>query len=104
MRLLADENVSATVIQALRAQGHDILSARESMRSERDDALLARAQAEKRRRLPANCGIILFRLSGSTPDADNDRILSALASRTDWEGNFSVVSESEIRVRPLPTS
>lgn len=31
MRMLANENVSATVIQLLRDRGHDVLSVKESM-------------------------------------------------------------------------
>ncbi len=35
MRFLANENVTATVIRELRQLGHDVLSVKESMRSER---------------------------------------------------------------------
>lgn len=118
MRFLINENVTGTVIQELRQRGHDVLSAKELMRSESDDVILARAQVEQRivvthdkdfgelafrSQLPASCGIILFRLSGSDPDADNRRILEALESRTDWTGHFSVVTDDRIRMRPLPT-
>ncbi len=117
MRFLVNENVTGTVIQELRQRGHDVLSVKESMRSEADDAILARAQMEDRTvvthdedfgelafryQLPASCGVILFRLSGSEPDTDNRRILEALESRTDWAGHFSVVSDDRIRMRPLP--
>src|SRR6516164_1365808 len=78
LRFLVNENVSATVIQELRHGGHDLLSVKESMRSERDEVILSRAQAEQRTvvthdkdfgelafrsRLPATCGIILLRLT-----------------------------------------
>jgi predicted nuclease of predicted toxin-antitoxin system len=117
MRFLANENVTRTVVLALRQDGHDVLSVKESMRSERDDAILSRAQSEERvvvthdkdfgelafrSRLPASCGIILFRLSGWGRDADNERILLALRSRADWAGHFSVVTDSRVRMRPLP--
>jgi predicted nuclease of predicted toxin-antitoxin system len=112
MRFLANENVTGTVIQGLRQRGHDVLSVKESMRSEHDDVILARAQAEQRivvthdkdfgelafrSQLPASCGVILFRLAGSDPDTDNQRILEALESRTDWTGIFrsSPTTESE---------
>ena len=73
--------------------------------------ILSRAQAEERivvthdkdfgelafrSRLPASCGVILHRLSGPGPDADNRRILDALGSRGDWAGHFSVVTDSRI--------
>jgi predicted nuclease of predicted toxin-antitoxin system len=116
MRLLANENVTSTVIHQLRQRGHDVLSVKESMRSEQDDVVLARAQAEQRTvithdkdfgelafrsQLAASSGVILFRLAGSNPDTDNKRILDALESRTDWAGHFSVVTDDRIRMRPL---
>jgi predicted nuclease of predicted toxin-antitoxin system len=82
-----------------------------------DAAILARAQTDNRivvtqdkdfgelafhSKLPASCGVILLRLSGATPASDNVRILEALASRTDWEGQFSVISDDRISMRPLP--
>ncbi len=117
MRFLADENVTGTVLQELRQRGHDVLSVKESMRSERDDVILARAQAEQRivithdkdfgelafrSQLPASCGVILIRLAGSESDTDNQRILEALESRTDWTGHFSVITDNRIRMRALP--
>jgi Domain of unknown function (DUF5615) len=44
MRILANENVTRTVIESLRAQGHDVVSVKESLRGAKDDAILARAQ------------------------------------------------------------
>lgn len=117
MRILANENVSATVLQALRERGHDVLSVKESLRGEKDATILARAQAELRlvlthdkdfgelafrAGLPAECGVILIRLSGDNPDADNQHVLQAIESRSDWAGHFSVVTEDRIRMRPLP--
>ncbi len=78
--------------------------------------ILARAQAEQRivvthdkdfgelafrSQLPASGGVILCRLSGSDRDSDNERILEALQSRSDWPGHFSVVTDDRIRMRPL---
>jgi predicted nuclease of predicted toxin-antitoxin system len=118
MRLLVNENVTRTVIQELRQRGHDVLSVKASMRSEPDEAILARAQAEQRivvthdkdfgelsfrSRLPASCGVILCRLTGPDPDTDNRRVLEALESRDDWAGHFSVVTDDRIRMRPLPS-
>jgi predicted nuclease of predicted toxin-antitoxin system len=117
MRFLVNENVTGTVIQELRQRGHDVLSAKESMRSEQDEVILARAQREQRLvvthdkdfgelafryQLPASCGVILSRISGSEPETDNRRILEALESRADWAGHFSVVTDDRIRMRPLP--
>ncbi len=117
MRLLVNENVTSTVIQELRQRGHDVLSVKESMRSEQDDVILARAQSEQRLvvthdkdfgelafryHLPATCGVILLRLTGSDPGADSRRIVEALEGRSDWAGHFSIITDDRIRMRPLP--
>lgn len=116
MRFLVNENVTATVIAGLRQRGEDVLSVKESMRSDDDVVILARAQAEERIvvthdkdfgelafrcQLPAACGVILFRLAPCDRDMANARILEALESRSDWAGHFSVVTGDRIRVRPL---
>jgi uncharacterized protein DUF5615 len=117
MRWIANENVSGTVIRGLRQRGHDVVSVKESMHGESDEVILARAQAEQRlvlthdkdfgelafrRSLPAACGIVLFRLSGPDPETDNRRMLDVIDGREDWAGYFSVVTDRQIRVRPLP--
>ncbi len=117
MRIVADENVSATVVRELRARGHDVVSVKESMRSSPDRTILERAGEEKRLvithdkdfgalafrwGLPATSGVILFRLAGKDPDVDNERILHVLEQRADWAGHFSVVTEDRIRIRRLP--
>ena len=116
MRLLANENVSGTVVRELRRRGHDVLSVKESMRGGSDEAVLARAQAEGRlllthdkdfgelafrRGLPATCGVIVLRLAGTDPDTDNRRAVEAVESRSDWPGHFSVVTDDRVRMRPL---
>jgi predicted nuclease of predicted toxin-antitoxin system len=118
MRLIANENIAGTTVQALRERGHDVLSVKESMRGASDIVILARAQSELRlvitqdkdfgelafrTGLPAQCGVILFRLSGANPTADHNRILEVIDSRNDWAGQFSVATEDRIRMRPLPT-
>jgi predicted nuclease of predicted toxin-antitoxin system len=119
MRLLVNENVTKTVIEELRERGHDVLSVKESMRSEADDTILARAQSESRvvvthdkdfgdlafrSGLPASCGVILIRLAGSDRGTDNRRIVTAIDGRSDWAGHFSVVTDDRIRMRPLPVT
>src|ERR1043165_3171931 len=116
MRFLLNENMPNTVIKVLRERGHDVLSAKESMRSESDASILARAQLEQRivvtqdkdfgelafrSRLPATSGIVLFRLMGSNPDQDNKRMLEVIEGGMNWAGKFAVVTEANVRVRPL---
>jgi predicted nuclease of predicted toxin-antitoxin system len=117
MKILANENVPAPVVAALRQRAHDVLSVKDGMRGAPDREILARAQAEGRIvvtcdrdfgelafrfGLPAGCGVVLLRLSGSNPLTDNTRVLAALDSRTDWAGHFAVVTDDRIRMRPLP--
>ena len=118
MRVIVNENITRTVIQELRRRGHDELSVKESMRGADDQAILHRAEDEQRLvvtqdkdfgelafryRLPATCGIVLFRLSGDDPVSDNQRVVKVLDSRSDWMGKFSVVSADRIRMRSLPS-
>jgi predicted nuclease of predicted toxin-antitoxin system len=75
MRIIANENVMGTAIAELRARGHEVLAAKESMRSAPDESILSRARAEGRILitfdkdfgelafewgLPPECGVILF--------------------------------------------
>ena len=117
MRILANENFPGPLIQELRRRGHDVASVKELMRGADDRAVLARAQDESRLvvtfdkdfgelayrfALPASSGVILFRLSGASPEIDNARALAALETGIEWMGSFAVVTNDRIRVRPLP--
>lgn len=118
MLFLADENFPGPVVQALRARGDDVAWVAEKMRAASDEAVLARAQADGRilvtfdkdfaelafkAGLPAICGVVLFRLTGSSPADDNARVLAALEERQDWAGHFAVVQGDRIRMRALPS-
>lgn len=117
MRFLADENIARSVVDRLRDAGHDCLSVKESMRGASDADILARAVAEARTmitfdkdfgelafrsRLPASCGVVLFRITPSGRDADIQRVLGPLESRDDWAGAFWTITDQRIRRRPLP--
>jgi predicted nuclease of predicted toxin-antitoxin system len=119
MRLILNENISGSVVQALRDRGHDVLAVKESMRGGGDADILARAQADARLvitqdkdfgelafrcGLPAQCGVLLFRLSGSNPNADTRRMLDVIESRADWAGQFAIVTDDRLRMRPLPST
>ena len=117
MRILANENFPGPLIRELRRRGHDVASVKETMRGVGDREVLATAQQDDRVvvtfdkdfgelayrfGLPAASGVVLFRLSGTSPEVDNSRALAALESGIEWSGNFAVVSDDRIRVRPLP--
>ena len=119
MRFLANENIPDGVVDALRDQGHDVASVKESMAGADDRVVLARAQAEQRvvltldtdfgelafrSRLPSECGVVLVRLDWNNPADDNDIIVQALASRESWASTFAVIERDRVRVRPLPLS
>lgn len=117
MRILADENFPGPVIAALRAIGHDVLAVAEACRGANDETVLDRARQDHRilltfdkdfgelafrLGLPADSGVILFRLSGAGAEADNRRIITALELREEWTGTFSVITDELVRMRPLP--
>ncbi len=117
LRILANENVPGDVVAALRQERHDVLWMRTDAPSSSDHQVLERAQAEKRIlvtfdkdfgelayrfKLPASCGIVLFRIVVSSPTYVVRTVVGALKSRADWAGHFSVVEESRIRMTPLP--
>lgn len=116
LRIMADENVPGPVIAMLRQRGHDVASAKEVMRGSSDRAVLERAQAETRLvvtfdkdfgelavrfGLPASCGVVLFRLTGESPEEDNQRAVDVFDARSDWAGHFAVVTDDRIRIRRL---
>jgi len=45
---------------------------------------------------------VLFRLHGSSPLADSQRVVEALDLPVEWAGHLSVVEDDRIRVRDLP--
>lgn len=119
MKLLANENFPRLAVEALRDAGHDVLWARTDMAGEADDTILQRAQDEERLvvtfdkdfgelayrwGLPANCGVLLFRLRMQSPEHVRGRVLETLAARSDWQGTFAVIEEYRVRVRPLPAA
>ena len=119
MRLPANENFPRLAVTELRGAGHDVAWVREDNPGAQDAEVLRRAQAEDRilvtfdkdfgelafrSRLPANCGVILWRIRAPSAAHVAQVATTVLASREDWEGHFSVVEDSRIRMTPLPPS
>lgn len=117
MRFLVDQNVPLDVVEGLQAEGHDVSWAQTDYPGADDEVLLEIAQEEERilitfdtdfgtlafhRNLPASSGIVLFRLTLVSPVAVAETVLKTIRSREDWKGHFSVVDDTEIRMRPLP--
>lgn len=53
-------------------------------------------------KLPATCGVLLFRIPTPSAEAIATRLTSTLAARSDWAGKFWVVEPERIRMRELP--
>ena len=119
MRILADENFPGLSVQELRRLGHDVLWVRTAMPGAGDNAILARAQTEQRllvtldkdfgelafgMRLPASCGVVLFRMKMTNARGAAIKMAKVLNSRSDWNGNFTVVEDGRMRMRPLTTN
>ena len=117
MRFLANENFPGDAVAALRDGGHDVAWMRTEGPGESDQEVLARAQRERRilltfdkdfgelawrASLPAESGIVLFRLPMPAPARVGEALAGILAGRQDWSGNFAVVEPGRVRIRPLP--
>jgi predicted nuclease of predicted toxin-antitoxin system len=115
--LLANENVPAAVIVALRANGHDVASMHETGPGTPDDQVLALALTEGRNLLTfdkdfgemafrqglmATPGVILLRPRLRSPDYLVRFTLAVLAQGLAWQGHFAVAEEGRLRLVPLP--
>ena len=117
MTLLADANIEASLVRWLRSQHHDVVWASELPPSTPDAKLIELANTEERVLLTydrdfgelvyfrgqVSQGIVLFRFD--TPlQAERLAILQRRwgAIEEQAQGQFMVVSEQNVRVRPLP--
>ncbi|MBF0559021.1 MAG: DUF5615 family PIN-like protein [Nitrospirae bacterium] len=116
MRFLANENIPLDAVSVLRGKGHDVTWIRTDCPGTSDEDILARAVTEKRilitcdkdfgelafrHRLPAYCGIILFRIPERSSAYLAKIVAAAMESFSDWTGHFTVVEEHRIRMKPL---
>src|SRR3990172_4491835 len=106
MRFLADENFPGDAVAALRSTGHDVTWVRTAMPGSANADILETAQRERRvlltfdrdfgelawrQRLPAECGVVLFRLPMPLPAGVGRTLEAILSSRQDWTGHFAVI-------------
>jgi len=117
MRLLADENIDAALVDWLRTQGVEVVYVAELAPASCDDDVLRMAQDEGRVLLTADLdfgeivfrqkrmarGVILLRYRGPS-QAERLEVFRAhwarIASRV--EGKFVVATDRKVRLRPLP--
>jgi predicted nuclease of predicted toxin-antitoxin system len=119
VRLLANENFPRLAVEALRSRGHDIFWVRTDAPGISDREVLERAAADHRlvitfdkdfgelafrARVPAQDGVVLFRIPTRSPEYVADVAVAALEASVDWAGKFSVVEEDRIRSVPLPAA
>jgi predicted nuclease of predicted toxin-antitoxin system len=116
MRLIANENFSPGLIDALREAGHDVIAVRDAHRGWSDADILKLAAREERIvatfdkgfgalafRLgaPAPLGIILVRLDPKRTQIA-PQVVTALNCPCPWEGHIATIEPGRIRVRALP--
>ncbi len=116
MRLLADENFPAPVVDALRADNHDVLWARTDCAGWRDVALLELAESEGRilmtldkdfwqiavqRRVPLErTGVVWFRVHPAKPENLQPLVRAFVESNRAWSGHVSIVAKDGIQMLP----
>ncbi len=116
MKFLANENVEAPVVEALRTAGHDVACVGQVAPGAEDEEVLRLANTESRfvltndkdfgelvyREGKVSRGIVLMRLEaedGLDKAAHVTRILAAIEQRL--PGHFAVLREGRVRLRPL---
>ena len=116
MRFLPDENFPRIAIAALETAGHDVALVRTIVLGSTDPQVLAIAIRERRilltfdkdfgelaarSPLPAGCGVVLLRLPVPNSEAASERLAAQIGARRDWDGHFSVVEPSRVRMRRI---
>jgi predicted nuclease of predicted toxin-antitoxin system len=112
MRLLADENFPKSIVEELRANGHDVVWARTHHPGATDAALLNLAEADERilftldrdflqiafqRRMPpGRCGVVLFRIHPAIPTEIGRYVKACLDSGRELAGYVSIVGRDGI--------
>jgi predicted nuclease of predicted toxin-antitoxin system len=119
VRVLANENIPAAVVDALLSRGHDVKWIRIAAPGARDTTVLEIEQRESRlivtfdkdfgelafrAGLPSACRIILLRIPAASPEYLAERVVNSLESRSDWTGYFSVITSDRIRMTAVNRS
>lgn len=117
MRWIADECVSARLVELLREAGYDVVYVAEMAAGASDTDLISLAQQGNRllltddkdfgelviRRRWSVPGLVLMRIASEHPQTRWKRLEAALSRfNEDLYGRYVVIEESRIRVRTLP--
>ena len=118
MRFVADENISAAVIQRLRLAGHDVLAAQDIGRGSPDPILLPAAASGSAllitedkdfgelvfRTGAASGGVILVRMRGIAPEMKAETVAQVVREHgEELRAAFAVISPGRVRIRPSPS-
>jgi len=114
MRLLADENFPKPIVEALRAEGHDVLWARTDLAGASDIAVLDRAESEgrivltldkdfwqitvQRRTSLEQSGVVLFRVHPATPENLAPLVRAFCEADATWCGHISIITLDGIQM------
>jgi len=114
MRLLADENFPKPLVEALRADGHDVLWARTDCPGWKDVILLDLAESDARivltldrdfwqiavqRRIPLEqSGVVLFRVHPATPENLEPLVRAFAEANSAWAGHISIIAVDGIQM------
>ena len=114
MRLLADENFPRPIVEALRADGHDVVWARTDCAGWKDVVLLDLAESEARivltldkdfwqiavqRRVPLDqSGVVLFRVHPATPENLDPLVRAFVEANRAWAGHISIITTDGIQM------
>lgn len=113
-KLLADENIPARMIDALRAENFDVLSIQETVPGISDASVLSLAVDQARilltfdrdygelifkRRFPPPISIIYFRSIPSSPSEMSGAVISLLQESESLDGAILVITRQGIRRR-----
>ena len=114
MRLLADENFPKPIVEALRANRHDVQWVRANLAGTSDAALLDRAEAEarivltldkdfwqiavQRRTQLEQSGVVLFRVHPATPQDLAPLVRMFAEANITWAGHISIITVDGIQM------
>jgi len=116
VRWLADECVTASLVDVLRQAGHDVLYLTEQAAGSHDIEVLELAMREQRllltedkdfgdlifRRGRAAPGIVLMRIASENPRLIEERLITAIEQYGEGLfGQYLVIEEARFRSRPL---
>ena len=120
MRVLADENLPRSIVDLLRAEGHDVLWARTDCSGWKDAAILEFAESEARFVLTRDkdflqvavqgqpplrrCGVVLFRVHPATPAMLEPLARMFMAATEPGAGHARIVTAGGIQIVPPQTN